>query len=292
MLLPLAVDTFPHMKTILLTLIIITLFLVSCNQTTAPDSAGTTPVQVQRLNVDYGVGQPRVSFALFDGPEPLTNVAQVTVTAVTLDDENAQPSAPIQATSYADYEIPYWVIYPEIAEPGLWGLTAVIQLENGDSFESQFALEVQAESAGLALGDAAPASQNKTIHSEPDLQKLSSGNDPNPNLYQMTVAEALASGKPTVVAFATPGLCQTKWCSPVLDSVTAVQKQTGEAANFIHIEVYDDFQDLTLVPQMAEWGLETEPWVYVLDSNGRVTDRFGGPLSARELTEALQPLLP
>jgi hypothetical protein len=247
---------------------------------------------VQRLNIDYAVGQPRVSFALFDGPEPLADVAQVSATAVSLDDENGQTSAPIQATSYADYEIPYWVIYPEITQPGLWGITAVIQLENGDTIESQFALEVQAESAGVALAEAAPASQNKTIHSEPDLQKLSSGADPDPALYQMTVAEALATGKPTVVAFATPGLCQTKWCTPVLDSVTAVQKQTGETANFIHIEVYDDFQELTLVPQMAEWGLETEPWVYVLAGDGRVAHRFGGPLAARELTEALQPLLP
>jgi hypothetical protein len=107
----------------------------------------------------------------------------------------------------------------------------------------------------------------------------------------MTVAEAIDSGKPTVVGFLTPGLCQTKWCAPVLGSVEAVRAQTGDAANFIHIEVYDDFQKLTLVPQMAEWGLETEPWVFVLDANGDVAAKFSGPLSPRELQEALAPLL-
>jgi len=279
------------MKNICLVLILI-LLLAACRQEAETIAGGVTPVQIQRLGADYSVGQPRVSFALLDGPEPLAGVASVQVTAVYLDDENAQPSAAQSAISYADYEIPYWVIYPELTAPGFWGLTAVIKLENGETLESQFALEVQAESKGVSIGSSAPASENKTIHSEPDLQKLSSGSDPNPELYQLTVAEATASGKPTVVAFATPGLCQTKWCAPVLDSVTAVQNETKAEAHFIHIEVYDDFQALKMVPQMAEWGLDTEPWVFLLDENGRVAAKFSGPLSPLELTQALQSLLP
>jgi thiol-disulfide isomerase/thioredoxin len=107
----------------------------------------------------------------------------------------------------------------------------------------------------------------------------------------MTVAEAIASGRPTVVGFITPGLCQTRWCAPVLDSVEAVGAEVGEQANFIHVEVYEDFQELTVVDEMAEWGLTTEPWVFVLDEDGRVVARFNGPLSARELKAALTPLL-
>ena len=157
--------------------------------------------------------------------------------------------------------------------------------------EAPFVVEVREESAAPAIGDPAPASQNRTLKTEPDLQKLSSGNDPNPALYQMTVAEAMASGRPTVVGFITPGLCQTRWCAPVLDSVEAVGADVGEQANFIHVEVYEDFQELTVVDEMAEWGLTTEPWVFVLDEDGRVVARFNGPLSARELKAALTPLL-
>ena len=108
----------------------------------------------------------------------------------------------------------------------------------------------------------------------------------------MTVAEAVANGRPTVVGFITPGLCQTQWCAPVLDSVAEVRHNVGdEAANFIHIEVYEDFQALTTVKEMAEWGLETEPWVFVLDANGRIAAKFNGPLSPQELAAALTPLL-
>jgi hypothetical protein len=78
----------------------------------------------------------------------------------------------------------------------------------------------------------------------------------------------------------------------VLNSVATVRDAVGDAANFIHIEVYEDFQALTYVPEMAEWGLETEPYVFVLDDEGRVTASLAGPVSPRELTQALEPVLP
>lgn len=268
--------------------------LAACGRSAAPAGvvSNVSPAQIQRLNFDYVVGTPRISFAIFDGPDPLANVAHVTVAAQLVGDENGQAVAAVTAVPYTDYEIPYWVITPELPAPGIWGLTATITQANGQTITAPFLMEVAAQSEAIPIGAAAPRSQNRTLATEPDLHKLSSGNDPNPAFYQMTIAEAVQTGKPTVVAFATPGLCQTKWCTPVLDSVETVYKEVGEQANFIHVEVHDDFQELTLVPEMAEWGLQTEPWVYVLDGNGRVAARFEGPLSPRELSLALAPLLP
>jgi hypothetical protein len=42
---------------------------------------------------------------------------------------------------------------------------------------------------------------------------------------------------------------------------------------------------------MSEWGIDTEPWVFVLDENGRVAAKFNGPLSPQELTAALNTVL-
>ena len=159
--------------------------------------------------------------------------------------------------------------------------------------QSQFTIDMQAESKGVALGETAPASQNRTLATEPDISKLSSGTEADPAFYQMTVQEALASERPSVVGFITPGLCQTQWCAPVLDTVVEVRDEVGdEAVNFIHIEVFNDFQALTVVPEMGEWGLDTEPWVFVLDKNGHVTAKFNGPLAPQELSEALAGVLP
>ncbi|GIK56825.1 MAG: hypothetical protein HND44_08195 [Chloroflexi bacterium] len=268
--------------------------LAACGRPAAPAGvvSSVSPAQIQRLNFEYVVGTPRISFAIFDGPDPLTNISNVTVAAQLVGDENGQAVAAVTAVPYTNYEIPYWVITPQLPTPGIWGLTAVITLANGEAITAPFLVEVTNEGQAIAIGAAAPPSQNRTLATEPDLHKLSSGNDPNPAFYQMTIADALQTGKPTVIAFATPGLCQTKWCTPVLDSVEAVFEAVGDQANFIHVEVYDDFQNLTFVPEMAEWGLQTEPWVYVLDTDGRVAARFEGPLSPRELRLALDPLLP
>lgn len=274
-----------------LILFLLLLLLVGCQAAAEPVVEAVTPVQVALVSGDFAVGRPRVSFALFDGPEPLANVQQVELSAVETGVENATPVWRGTAEGYTDYEVPYWVAYPELPAAGFWGLAAEIRLDDGTVVEAPFVVEVREESAAPAIGDPAPASQNRTLKTEPDLQKLSSGNDPNPALYQMTVAEAMASGRPTVVGFITPGLCQTRWCAPVLDSVEAVGADVGQQANFIHVEVYEDFQELTVVDEMAEWGLTTEPWVFVLDEDGRVVARFNGPLSARELKAALTPLL-
>ena len=274
-----------------LILFLLLLSLIACRPAVEAVPEAVTPVQIALVSGDFAVGRPRVSFALFDGPEPLASVEHVELSAVEVDVENATPVWTGTAEGYTDYEIPYWVAYPELPAAGFWGVAAEITLADGTVTPASFVVEVREESAAPAIGDPAPASQNRTLKTEPDLQKLSSGGDPNPALYQMTVAEAVASGRPTVVGFITPGLCQTKWCTPVLESVEAVRAGAGERANFIHVEVYEDFQQLTVVKEMAEWGLTTEPWVFVLDQDGRVVARFNGPLSPRELTAVLEPLL-
>lgn len=271
---------------------LISLLAVACGRQQAGlpvESEAVSPIQVILISTDFGVGEPRISFALFDGNDAAQNVAQVEIEVQDLDDQTVAWRG--TAVNYSDYSIPYWVFYPTIAEPGFWAVATRLTLDDGTVYTPGFVVEILEETASLPLNSDAPPSQNKTIHSEPDLTKLSSGGEPNPALYQMTVAEALETERPTVVGFITPGLCQTRWCGPTLESVAALQNEMGDVANFIHVEVYDDFQELTLVPEMAEWGLLTEPWIFVLDENGRIVAKLGGPVSPRELQEVLDPLL-
>ena len=250
--------------------------------------AEPSPLQVILVSTDFALDEARLSFALYDGTETATNVAQVNLSAYPVGIEVSGPTWMGNATNYSDYIISYWVTYPELPEAGFWGFVADVVLDDGRSLQSQFTIDLQAASKSPTLGTVAPASQNRTLATEPDISKLNSGNEADPAFYQLTVAEAIANGRPTIVGFITPGLCQTQWCAPVLDSVAVVRDQVGdEAANFIHIEVYEDFQELIAVPEMDEWGLDTEPWVFVLDGNGRVAAKFNGPLSPQELSLAL-----
>jgi len=270
------------------------LFLAACgNQDKSADvQEFVSPIQIVRMSVDTAVGTPRIVFGLFDGPNPVSDAQSVSLTVVPVGEESAEPVWQGPAENYSDYEVPYWVATPTLPSPGYWGVTAEVVLADGRSVTSQFTIEAKAESSAVAVGDMAPRSQNRTLVTEPDINKLSSGIGPDPAFYQLTVADAIANGKPTVVGFITPGLCESKWCAPVLNSVATVRDEIGDAANFIHIEVYEDFQALTYTPEMAEWGLETEPYVFVLDDEGRVTASLAGPVSPRELMQALESVLP
>lgn len=257
--------------------------------------ATASPLQIVLVSADFAVGEPRVSFAVFDGDKAAEDINRVVVSAIELGEDltatNMAPAWSGEATGYADYEVPYWTIYPQLKKPGYWGMIAEIERADGSTTRADFVVEVQPDSKSPAIGTLAPASENRTLATEPDISLLTSANDPDPALYQMTVAEAIATGRPTVVGFLTPAFCQTKWCAPVLDSLETARAETGDAVNYIHIEVYDDFQKMTVVKEMAEWGLDTEPWVFVLDGEGQVVARFSGPLSPAELLASLQPLL-
>ncbi|MCI0395100.1 MAG: hypothetical protein L0322_09210, partial [Chloroflexi bacterium] len=229
---------------------------------------------------------------LYAGPERVAGAQRVTLTAFDLASGTPVPGWTGEATGYNDYVVPYWVAYPELPHAGFWGLAAEITLADGATTQTQFAIEVAAESLAPDVGERPPASQNRTLASEPDIAKLTSDPTPNPGLYQMTIAEALDSGRPTIVTFATPAFCQTQFCAPVVDSVEEVYELHGEQANFIHIEVYKTFNPLVLADEMEEWGFSSEPWTFVLDGEGHVAAKFGGPVSPRELAAALEPLLP
>ncbi|MEM7116717.1 MAG: hypothetical protein AAF614_30060 [Chloroflexota bacterium] len=279
------------MKKRWLIITLVSLLAVACGRQQAePPVETASPIQVILVSTDFGVGEPRVSFALFDGDDAAENVASVELQVQDLDTAEAIWSG--TAVNYSDYTIPYWIFRPTIAEAGFWAVATQLTMDDGTVHTPGFVIEVLDETESLPIGNDAPASETKTVFSEPDLTKLSSGNETNPDLYQMTVAEALETGKPTIVGFITPGLCQTRWCGPTLDSVEEVQQTIGDEANFIHVEVFDDFQELTLVPAMGEWGLLTEPWIFLVDENGRIAEKLGGPVSPRELQEALEPLLP
>jgi hypothetical protein len=105
----------------------------------------------------------------------------------------------------------------------------------------------------------------------------------------MSIAEAVASGRPSVIVFATPKFCQTAICGPTVDRILEIKPSFPEV-NFLHVEVFtnlDDPDNLQLVPAVSEWGLPTEPWVFVVDATGIVVARFEGVVDAAEIAAAL-----
>jgi hypothetical protein len=98
--------------------------------------------------------------------------------------------------------------------------------------------------------------------------------------------------KPVVLTFATPRLCQSRVCGPVVDIAEQLKADYGDRAEFIHMEIFKDNEiEQGYRPQVAAWRLPSEPWVFTIDRSGKVAARLEGAFSARELENAIKQAL-
>jgi hypothetical protein len=96
--------------------------------------------------------------------------------------------------------------------------------------------------------------------------------------------------RPVVLVFATPALCQSRVCGPLVDIAEQVKRDVGDdEAAFIHMEIFEDNDPNNGVrEQVAAYNLKTEPWVFIVDENGRIDTRIEGVMSVPELTDAVE----
>lgn len=181
------------------------------------------------------------------------------------------------------------VAYVTFDEPGTWGVDVTATPPQGEPIRARALFTVLERGSTPAIGDPAPPSETKTLADVPDIKQLTSDEHPDERLYQLSVKDALAQGRPFVVAFTTPAFCTSAVCGPTLDVVKEVMPDYLPDVNFIHVEVYDLTKpgELVTVPAIQEWGLPSEPWVFVVDARGKVAAKFEGALDAGELREAL-----
>ena len=182
--------------------------------------------------------------------------------------------------------------------PGLWELEITSAAADGQSVSAKTAVRVTAEPATPAIGAPAPRSVTPTAGQTADLSTISSAADPDPELYQLSVHQALDTGLPLVVLFSTPAFCVSATCGPQLEILSALKERYRGQANFIHIEVFADphlIQGNRLtakrVPAVTEWGLPTEPWTFVVDKEGRIAAKFEQFTPEETLAAALESVL-
>ena len=181
--------------------------------------------------------------------------------------------------------------------PGFWMAEMTVSAADGSRYAiNGAALEVRRALGSVQVGDRVPASRNRTLEQVADVEELSTFVRPVPAMYALSVAEALERREPFLVAFSTPAFCVSQMCGPVTDAVVDVHKRFGDRMSFIHIEPFDvqlarSTGQLEITPVVAEWGLETEPWVFVMEADGRVAARFEGMVAVAEIERAVRAVL-
>lgn len=174
---------------------------------------------------------------------------------------------------------------------GEWGAEVAIE---GDGVDEtvRTSFRVTADASTPAVGERVPASDTPTLADVGDVSEISTDSDPAPSFYRTSVAQALRAGEPFVVVFATPKFCQTAVCAPTLDTVQRIARDY-DGVTFVHVEVYENLDDpsnLEQAPAVGEWGLRTEPWVFVVGADGRVEAKYEGSVTPAELRADLDRL--
>lgn len=186
---------------------------------------------------------------------------------------------------------------------GFWQVTVTTELEGAGTQTSLATLAVAEEPAIPAPDDPAIASDNAVLGAKGvpeaaiDSRAVTEGEVPDPELHDVSIADALAQGRPALVVFATPVYCVSQFCGPVTDMVQDLAGRYDDRATFIHVEIWEDYETQTVNPTALEWlelpsGDLTEPWLYLIGADGTIVDRWSTLWSQAEVEAALDRLPP
>ena len=256
------------------------------------ETAATAVMQVVLLPSELVVGQNRMAVGLLDVEDQMIDEAEVHFHYFDL----TNPAAPQleQEADAVQVQAPdglttIFIQNRSFERAGEWGLEVQAHLADGETAVQRIKFNVAAESSSVRPGALAPEVQTPTLDDVAgDFSQITSAWEPNPALYQISLADALGNGKPTVLLLATPAFCQTRFCGPAYETVSALAYQVGDAVNVLHVEVYAGLPNPAetnwqLAPVMAAFGLATEPWVDVMDEGGQVVYRAEGVFTLEEI---------
>jgi len=188
------------------------------------------------------------------------------------------------------------------SEPGFWQVSATARID-GKVYRADGRFEVLAKSLVPAVGDPAPRTKNP-LAGQPDVDPKSIDSRagatspvPDPELHSTTVTQALDARRPLVVVVSTPTFCQSRFCGPITDAVSAFAKRYGDRMAFVHLEVWRNYEKNELNPSAREWidvdgdAEGSEPWTFVVGSDGLIKYRFDNVAGEGELEAAIRQVL-
>jgi hypothetical protein len=173
---------------------------------------------------------------------------------------------------------------------GPWSVLTVTQANGGlVAAPSQVKVLAKGQDKIPEVGQQAPKVQTDTIESaKGDEQKIDTRQPPAPDLHQVSFAD-VAGKKPVALLFATPQLCQSRVCGPVTDIALQMKEKYGSKMDFIHQEVYvDNNPNKGLRPPLQQFNLQSEPWLFVVDKNGKITSRLEGSFGLNTFERAIK----
>jgi hypothetical protein len=272
------------------------------------ESSGAKPTNLviaPAAPASLAVGENRFSFGVFTkGREQVTD-ADVALYFARTEGSPVQGPYPARVTSLEvkpayrsqlndpDAAAAVYVV-PEVKleKKGPWVAIAMLKGKKGLEASRVPSPVVEQYPAIPKVGEKAPLIHTPTAAEVGgDLAKIDTRIPPD-QMHEVDFAE-VAGKRPVVLVFATPALCQSRVCGPVVDVAQEVADTYGDEVDFIHMEVYNDNDpNKGIRPQLRAFHLPTEPWTFLIDADGVIKDRIEGPYGVSELEEAVKTILP
>jgi hypothetical protein len=267
---------------------------------TTGQSGGQLQAQVVASELVLGP-QERVPVGVLDQNTPVSD-ATVHVRAYLLQGTTgifkAESDAPFKGQGLEGAGV--YVAHLDLTTAGNWGLDIIASRPNGEHATMRLStyadgrpLTVVSTPTVPAVGQAAPLSHSPTAAAT-DVTTIDSGRPPD-DMHQVSIADAIAQHRPTLVVFASPAFCTSRICGPEVKVVQSLEPTYRDRLTFIHVEIYRDFVPDPSKRQLAQtavdWRLQTEPWIFLIDAKGIIQTRFEGPTGSDEVKAAIDQLL-
>jgi hypothetical protein len=150
---------------------------------------------------------------------------------------------------------------------------------------------VAASSLIPQVGQAPPAIATDTPASVNGNTALLTTRIPPDDMHAVSFKDVLGK-RPVALLFSTPQLCISKVCGPVTDIAVQLERRFGGRIAFIHQEVYANNQPKSgLRPQLKAFHLQTEPWLFTVNRQGKIAARLEGSFGVHAFTQALEAAL-
>jgi hypothetical protein len=197
-----------------------------------------------------------------------------------------------QAATAGDPFAAVYAAQVPFTKPGHWSVLVATQ-SGGRLQASTAAVDVSTDAA-----DPIPRVGQRPPRVKTDTMADARGNVANidtrvpaDDMHKVSFSDVLGK-KPVALLFATPQLCQSRVCGPVTDIAVQMEAKYGRRMTFIHEEVYkDNNPSRGLRDPLVAFHVRTEPWLFVVNKQGRITARLEGSIGVRAFENAIKTAL-
>ncbi len=202
---------------------------------------------------------------------------------------------PFRSETAATEASPFAAVYETtvpLEKPGTYDVLAVSKVGGQDvGSGTQIKVIPRAKDKIPNVGERPPRVETETLASAGgDAAKIDTRRPPS-TMHDASFADVLGK-RPTVLLFATPQLCTSRVCGPVVDIAEQLKATYGDRVQFIHQEVYVDNEvQKGLRAPLKAFGLPTEPWLFAVNKEGRITQRLEGSFGFNAMELAIKSAL-